>query len=72
MAYEVYLYTLPRISGDGKSIPGPDSKRQEFTSVDEARSFASENKDKFDRVILMERNDDGQKMVERYWDGKPA
>ena len=28
MAYEVYLYTLPRISGDGKSIPGPDSKRR--------------------------------------------
>jgi hypothetical protein len=31
MAYEVYLYSLPKVSEDGKqSIPGPDSKRHEF------------------------------------------
>jgi hypothetical protein len=70
MAYEVYLYSLPTISADGKSIPGPDSKRQEFADVDEARKFAGENSEKFDRVVLMQSGDDGQKMVERYMDGK--
>ncbi|MGH9826479.1 MAG: hypothetical protein ACREDR_24890 [Blastocatellia bacterium] len=72
MAYEVYLYTLPRISGDGKSIPGAETKKQEFTSVDDARAFAGEQKASFDRVVLMETGEEGQKLVERYMDGKPA
>ena len=72
MSYEVYLYTLPKISGDNKSIPGPDSERREFTTVDDARAFAAESKNKFDRVVLMETGDEGQKLVERYIDGKPA
>jgi hypothetical protein len=72
MAYEVYLYTLPRVTGDNKSIPGPDSKKQEFTGIDEAKAFAAEQKDKFDRVVLMETGAEGQKMVERYMDGKQA
>ena len=73
MAYEVYLYTLPQVSADGKkSIPGQDSKRHEFTEVEEAKTFASDQKDKFDRVVLIQNGDDGQKMVERYMDGQPA
>ncbi|HKV42100.1 MAG TPA: hypothetical protein VJX67_23040 [Blastocatellia bacterium] len=72
MAYEVYLYTLPRISGEGKSIPGPDSKKQEFSTVEEARTFAADQKGKFDRVVLMENGEGGQKLVERYMDGQPA
>ena len=70
MPYEVYLYTLPRISGDNKSIPGPESERREFEGVDEARSFAAGSKDKFDRVVLMQNGEEGQKLVERYMDGK--
>jgi len=69
MPYDVYLYSIPKVSEDGKrSLPGPDSKRQEFTSVDEARRFAIENKDRFDREVLMENGDDGQKLVKRYMD----
>jgi hypothetical protein len=50
MAYEVYLYSIPRVSEDGKqSLPGPESKRQEFTNVEAARSFGAEYKEKFDR-----------------------
>jgi len=73
MPYEVYLYSIPKVSDDGKqSIPGPDSKRQEFASVDQARSFVNENKDKYDRIVLMESGGDGQKVVERYVDGAQA
>ena len=73
MAYEVYLYSLPKVSDDGKqSIQGPDSKRQEFTDVDDARRFAAEGKDTFGRVVLMQNGDDGQKLVERYVDGERA
>jgi hypothetical protein len=73
MTYEVHLYSIPKVSEDGKqALPGPESKRQEFTSVDDARRFAFENKDRFDRVVLMENRDDGQKLVERYVDAIQA
>jgi hypothetical protein len=73
MAYEVYLYSIPKVSADTtKSLPGPDSKRHEFTAEDEARAFAAENKEKWDRVVLMQSGDEGQKMIERYMDGKQA
>jgi len=73
MGYEVYLYTIPKVSEDGKkSIPGPESKRQEFTNVEGAKSFASEHKDKFDRVVLIESGEEGQRLLERYIDGEQA
>jgi len=72
MPYEVYLYTLPRVTGDGKSIPGPDSKRHEFASVDDARTFAAEQKGVFDRVVLIENAGGAQKLVQRYMDGTEA
>ena len=73
MAYEVYLYTLPRVTDDGKkSILGPDSQKHDFTDVEQAKTFAAENKDKFDRVVLMENGEGGQKMVERYMDGNQS
>ncbi|HKF59025.1 MAG TPA: hypothetical protein VKJ45_26525 [Blastocatellia bacterium] len=73
MDYEVYLYTLTKVTNDGKkSIPGPDSQKHDFTDAEQAKCFAAENKDKFDRVVLMENGEDGQKMVERYMDGKQA
>ena len=71
MAYEVYLYSIPRVSADGKkALPGPESRRQEFADIDEAKAFAVEHREKFDRVVLMQSGEEGQKLVERYVDGQ--
>jgi hypothetical protein len=71
MSYEIYLYNIPRVSEDGKqAIPVPDSQVEELASIDDARKFATEHKDKFDRVVLMQISDEGQKMIERYVDGQ--
>jgi hypothetical protein len=70
MPYEIYLYNIPKVSEDGKqAIPVPDSQVKEFAIADDAMKFAAEHKDKFDRVVLMQKDDEGQKMVERYVDG---
>jgi len=70
MSYKVYLYSIPKVSEDGKhAIPVPDSQMQEFDSVDDAKKFAAEHKNSFDRVALMQEDSEGQKMVVRYVDG---
>jgi hypothetical protein len=64
------LYNIPKVSEDGKqAILVPDSQMKEFDGVDEAKIFAAEHKNGFDRVALMQEDDDGQKMVVRYVDG---
>jgi hypothetical protein len=71
MSYEIYLYNVPKVSEDGKqAIPVPDSQVKEFANIDDARKFASEHKSEFDRVVLMQKDDEGQKMIERYVDGQ--
>jgi hypothetical protein len=71
MSYDVYLYNIPKVSEDGKQvIPNPDGQTKGFASVEEAKKFAAEHKNKFDRVVLMRKDDQGQKLVERYMDGK--
>jgi hypothetical protein len=70
MSYKVYLYNIPKVSEDGKqAIPVPDSRVKEFDGVDDAKIFAAEQKNNFDRVVLMQENDEGQKTVVRYADG---
>jgi hypothetical protein len=70
MAYKVYLYNIPRVSEDGKqSVPVPDSQVKEFDGVNDAKMFAAENKNSFDRIVLMQEDDEGQKTVVRYADG---
>jgi hypothetical protein len=70
MPYKVYLYNIPKVSEDGKqSIAVPDSQVKEFDGVDDAKIFAAERKNSFDRVVLMQDADDGQKMVLRYVEG---
>jgi hypothetical protein len=69
--YDVYLYNIPKVTEDGKQpIPVPGNQSKEFEQVEEAKKFAAGQKDKFDRVVLMETGDDGQKLVERDLDGK--
>jgi hypothetical protein len=71
MSYEIYLYNIPKVSEDGKqSVPVPDSQVKEFTNVDDARKFTAEHKDRFDRVVLTQKDDEGQKMILRYVDGQ--
>jgi hypothetical protein len=70
MSYKVYLYNIPRVSEDGKqSITVPDSQVKDFESVDDAKIFAAEHKNGFDRIVLMQEDGEGQKMVVRYVDG---
>ena len=70
MSYKVYLYNIPKVSEDGKqSIPVPDSQLKEFDSADDAVIFAAERKNGFDLVVLMQEDNEGQKMVVRYVDG---
>jgi hypothetical protein len=70
MSYKVYLYNIPRVSEDGKqAIPVPDSQVKEFDGVDDAKIFAAEHKNSFDRVVLMQDDNEGQKMVVRYVGG---
>jgi hypothetical protein len=70
MSYKVYLYNIPKVSEDGKqSILVPDSQVKEFDGVDDANMFAAERKNNFDRVVLMQEDSEGQKMVVRYVDG---
>jgi len=69
MSYKVYLYNVPKISEDGQqAIPVPDSQVREFDGVDDAKIFAAEHKNNFDRVVLMEEDTEGQKIVLRYVD----
>jgi hypothetical protein len=70
MSYIVYLYNIPKVSEDGKqAIPVPDSQVKEFGGVDDAKIFAAEHKNSFDRVVLMQEDNEGQKIVVRYVDG---
>ncbi|HYW73571.1 MAG TPA: hypothetical protein VE961_21290 [Pyrinomonadaceae bacterium] len=70
MSYKVYLYNIPKVSEDGKqAIPVPDSQVKEFNGVDDAKVFAAEHKNNFDRVVLMQDGGEEQKMVVRYVDG---
>jgi hypothetical protein len=69
--YQVYMYNIPRVTEDGKEvIPVPENQSKDFEDAGEARKFATGQKDKFDRVVLMEAKEDGQKLIERYVDGK--
>jgi hypothetical protein len=70
MSYKVYLYNIPKVSEDGKqAIPVPDSQVKEFDGVDDAKIFAAERKNSFDHAVLMQEDNEGQKMVVRYVDG---
>jgi len=70
MSYKVYLYNIPKVSESGKqAIPVPDSRVKEFDGVEDAKIFAAEHKNSFDRVALIQEDNEGQKMVVRYVDG---
>jgi hypothetical protein len=70
MPYKVYLYNIPKVSDDGKeAIPVPDSQVKEFDGVDDAKVFAAEHKNSFDRVALMQEDNEGQRMVVKYVNG---
>jgi len=64
------LYNIPKVSEDGKqTIPVPDSQVKEFDDVDNAKVFSAEHKNRFDRVVLMQEDGEGQKVIVRYMDG---
>jgi len=71
VAFEVYLYNVPKVSEDGKkALPIPEHQTQEFDDLEKASKFAADNKDKFDRVVLMRHDAEEQKLVKRYTEGR--
>jgi hypothetical protein len=70
MSNKVYLYNIPKVSEDGKqAIPVDGGQLKEFDSADDAKTFAADHKNGFDRVVLMQEDNEGPKMVIRYADG---
>jgi hypothetical protein len=64
------MYNIPKVSEDGKqSIPVHDSQAKEFDGLDDAKMFAAERKNSFDRILLMQEDGEGQKLIVRYVDG---
>lgn len=71
MAYDVFLYNVPKVSEDGtKALPVPPSETKEFEELDAAKAFAAEKKDSFDRLVVIHREGEKQEWVERYVEGK--
>lgn len=68
--YELYLHNVPKVSEDGKVVPIAPPQTKEFTELGEAREFAADHKDKFDRVVLIGVEESKQQMLERYMDGQ--
>ncbi len=70
MAFEVYLYNVPKVSEDGKkALPIPGHQTHEFDELEKATKFAAEHKDEFDRVMLLRHEAEEQKLVKRYREG---
>jgi hypothetical protein len=42
---------------------------QVFDGADDAKIYAAEHKNNFDRVVLMQEDGEGQRIVVRYMDG---
>lgn len=71
MPYDVFLYNVPQVSEDGeKAIPVPPCETHELEDLDAAKKLAAEKKDQFDRVVVISREEEKQKKVERYIDGQ--
>jgi hypothetical protein len=69
--YDVFLYSLPKLTEDGKGVlPGPTSKHQPFDALEPAQKFAVEQQAAFERVVVIKVDDQGQHLVERYVDGR--
>ncbi len=67
--YNVYLHDIPKVGDNGKSLPIKPLQSKDFEDLEAAQKFASEHKEKFERVTVMQMLDDGTKMVERFMDG---
>jgi len=68
--FDVCLYDLPKVDAEGKSIPTDPAQTREFTELEEARKFVTERQHDFDRIVLIERCGNDQKLVERFRDGE--
>lgn len=70
MPYDLFLYNVPKVSDDGeRAIPVPPSETHELDDLEAARRLAAERKDDFDRVVVIHRDGDKQRRVERYVEG---
>ena len=68
--FDVYLYDLPKVGEDGKSISTDPAETREFTELAEAQKFTAERKADFDRIVLIRTSGEEQSLVERFRDGE--
>ncbi len=70
--YDVYLHNIPKVSEDGmKALPiEPPRDPTEFSDPEEARKYAAEHKDEYERAVVIRTVGEKQKMVSRWMDGE--
>ena len=68
--YEVFLYDLPQVK-DGASVPTKPSIARDFGNLSDARRYAVEHKDEFDRIVVIRTRENEQTLVARFTDGEP-
>ncbi len=77
--FDVFLFDVPQPDEPGiqaadltwrAANPGPPPEKQRFDSLDAARRFADENKQRFNRVTINVASAEKPTLVERYSDGQ--
>ena len=60
------MYNLPQVSDDGKAIDVDPFEKKDFPEEEEAKKCAEDNKDRFDRVVVMKTEEGKQEMIDRH------
>lgn len=77
--FDVFLFDVPKADEPGiqaadltwrAANPGPPPETQRFDTLDAARRFAEDNKDRFNRVTINVASAEKPTLVERYSDGR--
>lgn len=77
--FDVFLFNVPEPNEPAirepdltwrAANPGPPPKTQRFDTLDAARRFAEENRDRFNRITINVASAEEPTLVERYNDGQ--
>ena len=70
MPFKIYLYNIPEVSEYGKqAIPVTGSQVEEFGLLDDAKIFAAEQENNFERGALMQEDNEGEMLIVRRVNG---
>jgi hypothetical protein len=68
--YDLYLYNLPNLDENKKPIAIAPLETRMFPALEDARRFAEERRQDFDRVALIKTMGETQQLVQRFRDGE--